>query len=190
MSQRLLEEITARLVSTTAHAERLRTQLTEAEDDLDRLRAAEQVVKEILAEVPAAEQACDAGQDPADMPTPVYRVTLTAARAAAQAEQGVEFLSGGRLIPFPHEADDAGDLPADYQALLAAVDAAGGPVICKAILRAARTAGRLRAGGGGPGQAETAGRARLAAQDPQRRVRPVGLTNAAPIPGSLSLTSP
>ncbi|GAA3522782.1 hypothetical protein FHR32_006091 [Streptosporangium album] len=133
MSQRLLEEITARLVSTTAHAERLRTQLTEAEDDLDRLRVAEQVVKEILAEVPAAEQACGAGQDPADMPTPVYRVALTAARAAAQAERGVEFLSGGRLIPFRHEADDAGDLPADYQALLAAVDAAGGPVICKAI---------------------------------------------------------
>ncbi|MFJ2033369.1 hypothetical protein [Streptosporangium sp. NPDC087985] len=127
----LLDQITARLVTLTEHAERLRTQLAEAEDDLDRLRVAEQVVKEILAEHSAAqEETIRPGQEPAEEPVdesvPVHRVALTAARAA-------ELLPGSRLIPFRHEATGVHTLPADYQALLSAVRAGDGPLPCKTI---------------------------------------------------------
>ncbi|GGL60202.1 hypothetical protein [Planomonospora parontospora] len=135
MSQWLLEEITARLLSTTGRAESLRTQLAEAEDDLERLHAAEQVVKEILAgqqdggpSITPAPDRRDALPDQAaegDV-TAIYQVLLPAGRAA-------EPSPGGLLIPYRHQAHDVHDLPGDYQALLTAVHAADGPVICKAI---------------------------------------------------------
>src|SRR4051812_5247094 len=139
VSQWLLEEITTRLVSTTTHAEHLRTQLAEAEDDLERLRIAEQVVKEIVAgrgEVPETavpgvdgrgeRSSLAAGDDTGDDVVPMYQVALAAARVAEPAP-------GGLLIPYRHQAQDVRELPADYQALLAAVRTAGGPMICKAI---------------------------------------------------------
>lgn len=124
MSQWLLEEITTRLVSTTAHAERLRTQLAETEDDLERLKVAEQVVKEILAGHDQAPETAAPG-DPEDEVVATYQVALPAGRVA-------EPSAAGLLIPHRHQAHDVHDLPADYQALLAAVRTAG-PTICKAI---------------------------------------------------------
>jgi hypothetical protein len=41
-----VDEIATRLVAATERAERLRTRLAKAEDDLDRVRMVEQVVKE------------------------------------------------------------------------------------------------------------------------------------------------
>jgi hypothetical protein len=52
-------------------ADHLRTRLAEAEDDLDRLGVAEQVVKEILAEQPGREPA----EEPGDESAPVYQLT-------------------------------------------------------------------------------------------------------------------
>ncbi|WP_345004744.1 hypothetical protein, partial [Streptosporangium album] len=106
----LLDQIATRLVVATERAEHLRTRLAEAEDDLDRLRVAEQVVKEILAEQPSREPA----EKPADEPAPVYQVALPADRA-------LQLPPGGRLICFRHEAAGVHVLPADYQALLSAV---------------------------------------------------------------------
>lgn len=126
MSQWLLEEITTRLVSTTAHAERLRTQLAETEDDLERLRVAEQVVKEILAGLHDQAPGTAAPGDPEDEAVATYQVALPAGRVA-------EPSAAGLLIPHRHQAHDVHDPPADYQALLAAVHTAGGPTICKAI---------------------------------------------------------
>lgn len=110
----LLDQITTRVVAATERAERLRTQLAEAEDDLDRLRVAEQVVKEILAE------------EPADEPAAVYQRALPADRAA-------QLLPGGRLICFRHEAAGVHVLPADYQALLSAVCSGQAPLPVKTI---------------------------------------------------------
>ncbi|MEV0150118.1 MULTISPECIES: hypothetical protein [unclassified Nonomuraea] len=80
---------------------------------------AEQVVKEILAEQPGPGPA-------AATPAPVYQVALPADRAA-------QLLPGGRLIPFRHEATGVDLLPADYQALLAAVRSGQAPLPCKTI---------------------------------------------------------
>lgn len=118
----LLDQITTRLVAATERAEHLRTQLAEAEDNLDRLRVAEQVVKEILAEQPGPEPA----EEPAGEPAPVYQVALPADRAA-------QLLPGGRLICFRHEAAGTHVLPADYQALLSAVCSVQAPLSCKTI---------------------------------------------------------
>lgn len=138
MSQWLLQEITARLVSTTARAELLRHQLADAEDDLERLRAAEQVVKEILATgddelghnatpgtsgLPDGEEELSGHEEEV---TPTCQVALPARRVAGPSPAGL-------LIPYRHQAADSHELPPDYQALLAAVGAADSPVICKAI---------------------------------------------------------
>ncbi|GAA3522592.1 hypothetical protein FHR32_008731 [Streptosporangium album] len=143
MSSPLLERITMRLVALGTHADRLREQLAETEDEMDRLRVAEQVVKELLADDPAEQ--LNAPGEPGGEPTPFYQVMLTPAQAAEQASQGIELrpipvpvpasvpVPGGLLIPHRHHAAGTDELPADYQALLAAVRAADGPLICKAI---------------------------------------------------------
>lgn len=144
MSLSLLERITTRLSVLSEQAERLRELLAEAEEEVDRLRATEQVVKELL-----AEEAEDRGLLDDDEPSPFYRVQLTPARAAEQLAQGIELrpvcapaplpvcapmpAPGGLLIPYRQHAAGAEDLPADYQALLSAVRAAPGPLICKQV---------------------------------------------------------
>ncbi|MDF2709396.1 MAG: hypothetical protein K0R62_5048 [Nonomuraea muscovyensis] len=119
----LPDQITTRLVAAAERAEHLRTQLAEAEDDLDRLRVAEQVVKEILAEQPRRE--------PAEEPALVYQVALSASRV--HTDRAAQLLPGGRLICFRHEAAGTHVLPADYQALLSAVRSGQAPLSCKTI---------------------------------------------------------
>ncbi|GLW96833.1 hypothetical protein [Microtetraspora sp. NBRC 16547] len=82
----------------------------------------------------------------ADEVEPVYSVALTRERATV-------LLPGGRLIPYRHEVGGVHALPADYQALLAIVRAADGPLLCK---QACERAGL----GTEPGQVEGA-RAKL-----------------------------
>ncbi|MGN9837950.1 hypothetical protein ACTMTI_07500 [Nonomuraea sp. H19] len=67
----LLDQITTRLVAAAERADHLRTRLAEAEDDLDRLRVAGQVVKGILTEQPSREPA----EEPAGLTTASGHVT-------------------------------------------------------------------------------------------------------------------
>lgn len=144
MSLPLLERITTRLVALSTHAERLREHLAETEDEMDRLRVTEQVVKEILAEEGTEDPGTPRGAaGPDDEPVPFYRVMLTPDQAAEQAAHGIELrplstpapapAPGGLLIPYCQHAMGVDELPADYQALLAAVRATVGPVICKQV---------------------------------------------------------
>ncbi|MGP4104552.1 hypothetical protein [Nonomuraea sp. KM90] len=140
MSLPLLERLTTRLVALSAHAERLRDQLAEAEDEMDRLRVTEQVVKEILAEEGAEEIGAPPGVGGSDdEPVPFYQVMLTPAQATEQVAQGIDLrpvptpAPVGLLVPYRHHGASADELPADYQALLATVRAAGGPVMCRQV---------------------------------------------------------
>ncbi|MEV0389833.1 hypothetical protein [Nonomuraea sp. NPDC050643] len=134
-SPSLLDQITTRLIAQAEHTSRLRTQRAEAEDDLDLLRVAEQVVKHILTEhiQEAPGLSVPATQEP----------ELLLAFEAAPAKRTAQLLPGGRLIPNRHKVADTDGAagaapPADYQALVAAVCAADAAMSCKTICRPLR----------------------------------------------------
>jgi hypothetical protein len=144
--KRLPDQLAAR-ADEPPQVEHLRKDLVETEHELQRVRAAEQMVAQMLA-VHDSDDGDDGGEEEAqaaDEVDPVYSVALSRERAAV-------LPPGGRLTPYRREAG-APALPADDQALPAVVGVADGRLPCKPVC--------LRAGlGTGPGQVEGA-RAKL-----------------------------
>jgi hypothetical protein len=107
----LAERIASRAAELAGEVEQLRKQLADAENELERLEIAGQVITELM----TGEQAADDGEPAGARPV----------------RQGF-----GLLVPPRSQASGPGDLPGDYQALLEAVAAAtaeaGGPVTCAA----------------------------------------------------------
>jgi chaperonin cofactor prefoldin len=113
----LLEQIAARRAELADAAQHLTKQLTDVQHELERVSVAEQVVTQMLAETEPADQ---------DIPLP-----------APSTSTGASTSSGFLIIPYRQQASGLSELPADYQLLLQTVTAAGGPLICKDICRAA-----------------------------------------------------
>jgi len=106
----LAERIASRAAELAGEVEQLRKQLAGAEDELERLVIAGQVIAQLTAGDAAAAAAGEAGAD-------------------GPAQRGF-----GLLVPPRSQASGPGDLPGDYRSLLEAVAAAtaeaGGPVTC------------------------------------------------------------
>jgi hypothetical protein len=106
----ILERIGARRAYLAEQAELLGKQLADAEAELARVAAAEQVVVQLLAEDAAAGEV--ARDDDSTMATATV-------------------VEPGRVVPYRKDAAGPGDLSAEYQRVLQEVAAAGGPVRCK-----------------------------------------------------------
>jgi hypothetical protein len=104
----ILERIGARRAHLAEQVELLGKQLAEAEAELARVAAAEQVVAQLLAEDATAGEA--AGGDDSATATVV---------------------EPGRVVPHRKDAAGPGDLSAEYQRVLAEVAVAGAPMRCK-----------------------------------------------------------
>lgn len=102
----ILERIGARRAYLAEQAELLGKQLAEAEAELARVAAAEQVVAQLLAEDAAVGE-------------------------AARGDDSATVVEPGRVVPYRKDAAGPGDLSAEYQRVLREVAAAGGPVRCK-----------------------------------------------------------
>lgn len=110
----LLDRIAEHRAGLAAEADRLRKQLGEVEEELERIVVAQQVVTRLI------EEAGDPGER-------VGGVTYTVA-AGADAASPVR-----ARIPYRHDVQGPADLPADYRDLLAAVADAREPVRCKQV---------------------------------------------------------
>ena len=113
----LLERIAARRAELTEQAQHLTKQLTDVQDELERVSVAEQVVTQMLAETEPADQ---------DIPLP-----------APSTSTGASTSSGFLIIPYRHQVSGVSELPADYRLLLRTVTGSDNPLICKHICQAA-----------------------------------------------------
>lgn len=124
----LLERIIARRAELAEQAEHLAKELAEVERELDRVSAAEQVVVQLLAEDDVLGRPLQPGQA---VGLVTSSLTPVASAAAASSPAAVS-----RLIAHRGQVSGPQHLPADYRALLEAVTAASGPMMCKDVCQA------------------------------------------------------